>query len=118
MQEITIKPRKVFKHFVVVEDTSVVLEWGFSTRYKNISFGLYKGSLNQPFNPPESIKTTRSVNHITFDPDFKLFDSTNSFSAFSKATNLKDLSELKPITHYESEKEFIQGTLKIEKPGT
>ncbi|KAI8850573.1 hypothetical protein BC829DRAFT_389075 [Chytridium lagenaria] len=44
MQEVTIKPRSAFKHYVTVDAAGKELCWNFCTRKKNISFGLYKKS--------------------------------------------------------------------------
>ncbi|KAH6599613.1 hypothetical protein BASA50_002955 [Batrachochytrium salamandrivorans] len=42
MQEVTIKPRGIFKHMVTVEQPFKELCWNFCTRRKNISFGLFR----------------------------------------------------------------------------
>ncbi|OAJ40675.1 hypothetical protein BDEG_24382 [Batrachochytrium dendrobatidis JEL423] len=42
MQEVTIKPRDIFKHTVVVDEPFKELCWNFCTRRKNISFGLFR----------------------------------------------------------------------------
>nr|KAJ3418879.1 Oxysterol-binding protein- protein 3 [Polyrhizophydium stewartii] len=42
MQEVTIKPRAVFKHLVTVDQPVKELCWNFCTRRKNISFGLFR----------------------------------------------------------------------------
>ncbi|TPX62431.1 hypothetical protein SpCBS45565_g07040 [Spizellomyces sp. 'palustris'] len=42
MQEVTIRQRSAFKHFVNVDQPGKELCWNFFTRRKNISFGLYR----------------------------------------------------------------------------
>ncbi|KAJ3411305.1 Oxysterol-binding protein- protein 3 [Chytridiales sp. JEL 0842] len=52
MQEVTIKPRSAFKHYVTVDSPGKELCWNFCTRKKNISFGLYrKLTPNLPLGP-------------------------------------------------------------------
>ncbi|KAF9414542.1 Oxysterol-binding protein- protein 3 [Podila epigama] len=41
MQEIEVPPRDVFQHYVHVDKPGKTLVWWFSTKKKNISFGLY-----------------------------------------------------------------------------
>ncbi|KAG0059564.1 hypothetical protein BGZ89_000298 [Linnemannia elongata] len=41
MQEIEVPPRDVFQHYVHVDQPGKTLVWWFSTKKKNISFGLY-----------------------------------------------------------------------------
>ncbi|KAJ3148513.1 Oxysterol-binding protein- protein 3 [Geranomyces michiganensis] len=53
MQEVTIRQRSAFKHFVTVDQAGKELCWNFFTRKKNISFGLYK-KINRPY-PDDSI---------------------------------------------------------------
>ncbi|KAJ3163796.1 Oxysterol-binding protein- protein 3 [Geranomyces variabilis] len=48
MQEVTIRQRSAFKHFVTVDQAGKELCWNFFTRKKNISFGLYK-KINRPY---------------------------------------------------------------------
>ncbi|KAJ3087225.1 Oxysterol-binding protein- protein 3, partial [Quaeritorhiza haematococci] len=42
MQEVTIKARSAFKHFVYVDKPNKEICWNFCTRKKNISFGLFR----------------------------------------------------------------------------
>ena len=42
MQEVTIKPRSVFHHYVEIKEKKRELCWSFGTKKKNISFGLYR----------------------------------------------------------------------------
>ena len=42
MQEVTVKPRSVFKHVISIEQAGKELFWNFCTRRKNISFGLFR----------------------------------------------------------------------------
>ncbi|KAJ3382416.1 hypothetical protein HDU92_004776 [Lobulomyces angularis] len=42
MQEVTIKPKSIFKHHVTVESSGRELYWNFTTKFKNLSFGLFK----------------------------------------------------------------------------
>ena len=42
MQEVTVKPRSVFHHYVEIKDKKRELCWSFGTKKKNISFGLYR----------------------------------------------------------------------------
>ncbi|KAI8394249.1 Oxysterol-binding protein-domain-containing protein [Radiomyces spectabilis] len=41
MPEIRIQPRDVYEHYVYVERKNTTLQWRFSTKKKNISFGLF-----------------------------------------------------------------------------
>jgi len=41
MQEIEVPPRDVFQHYVHVDQPNKALVWWFSTKRKNISFGLF-----------------------------------------------------------------------------
>ena len=47
MQEVTVKQRSLFQHLITVEEEGKELCWSFSTRKKNIAFGLFYKSLNQ-----------------------------------------------------------------------
>ena len=42
MQEVTIKPRQVFQYPVRVDLAGKQITWNFTTRGKNVSFGLFK----------------------------------------------------------------------------
>lgn len=48
MQEVTIRQRSAFKHFVTIDQPGKELCWNFFTRKKNISFGLYR-KVNRQF---------------------------------------------------------------------
>ncbi|KAI8927091.1 Oxysterol-binding protein-domain-containing protein [Entophlyctis helioformis] len=55
MQEVSVRPRSVFKHPVVVDQPGKELCWNFCTRRKNISFGLFR-VLPRPGSSPELSK--------------------------------------------------------------
>ncbi|KAF9352866.1 hypothetical protein BGX34_011922, partial [Mortierella sp. NVP85] len=55
MQEIEVPPRDVFQHYVLVDQPDKTLVWSYSTRKKNISFGLFK--LKTDACPPQRSNT-------------------------------------------------------------
>ncbi|KAG9068575.1 Oxysterol-binding protein- protein 3 [Linnemannia hyalina] len=62
MQEIEVPPRDVFQHYVHVDQPGKTLVWWFSTKKKNISFGLY--FRKNAFCPPQ-LKSTSIAPSIT-----------------------------------------------------
>ncbi|KAF8974084.1 hypothetical protein BGZ46_009792 [Entomortierella lignicola] len=76
MQEIEVPPRDVFQHYVHVDQADKTLVWWFSTKRKNISFGLFFRKSAPPllksntFAPsitsvakPESIHSRSNISH-------------------------------------------------------
>ncbi|KAG0238816.1 hypothetical protein BGW41_008027 [Actinomortierella wolfii] len=68
MQEIEVPPRDVFQHLVHVDQPGKTLVWWFSTKRKNISFGLYyrqssvaEQSLAVTQTPPSIVNTKSSA---------------------------------------------------------
>ncbi|KAG0224911.1 hypothetical protein BGW41_004914 [Actinomortierella wolfii] len=55
MQEIEVPPRDVFQHYVHVDQPGKTLVWWFSTKKKNISFGLY---YRKAASCPDQLKST------------------------------------------------------------
>ncbi|KAF8939484.1 hypothetical protein BGZ47_008152 [Haplosporangium gracile] len=62
MQEIEVPPRDVFQHYVHVDQPGKTLVWWFSTKKKNISFGLY---FRKNASCPPQLKSTSIVPSIT-----------------------------------------------------
>lgn len=56
MQEITIKPRAAFKHYVTVDAPNKELSWTFGTKSKGLAFGLFR-KVTLP-NPPTLTTST------------------------------------------------------------
>ncbi|KAF9974873.1 hypothetical protein BGZ73_001648 [Actinomortierella ambigua] len=61
MQEIEVPPRDVFQHLVHVDQLGKTLVWWFSTKKKNISFGLY---YRQSSSPDQSLPPTQALPSI------------------------------------------------------
>ncbi|KAF9911109.1 Oxysterol-binding protein- protein 3 [Linnemannia zychae] len=62
MQEIEVPPRDVFQHYVHVDQPGKTLVWWFSTKKKNISFGLY---FRKNASCPPQLKSTSIAPSIT-----------------------------------------------------
>jgi len=62
MQEIEVPPRAVFQHYVHVDQPGKTLVWWFSTKKKNISFGLY---FRKNSSCPLQLKSTSIAPSIT-----------------------------------------------------
>ncbi|KAF9925260.1 Oxysterol-binding protein- protein 3 [Linnemannia zychae] len=62
MQEIEVPPRDVFQHYVHVDQPGKTLVWWFSTKKKNISFGLY---FRKNASCPAQLKSTSIAPSIT-----------------------------------------------------
>jgi hypothetical protein len=147
MQEVTIRPRSVFTHFVTIDAPGKELCWNFFTRKKNISFGLYKKEPNKPLKMTmasgshNDIGTTVQTNpylQITDPiPRYTSTSSVNSMDQTSSAistgslmTTVKkgresrvqveppDSIAILPIAHYESAKVTIKGSYFVQEPGT
>ncbi|KAF9089488.1 hypothetical protein BGX23_006643 [Mortierella sp. AD031] len=76
MQEIEVPPRDVFQHYVHVDQPGKTLVWWFSTKKKNISFGLY---FRKNSSCPPQLKSTSIAPSITPPPPSS--SSTSSTSA-------------------------------------
>ncbi|KAG0207709.1 Oxysterol-binding protein- protein 7 [Mortierella sp. GBA30] len=61
MQEIEVPPRDVFQHYVHVDQPGKTLVWWFSTKKKNISFGLY---FRKSASCPPQLKSTTQAPSI------------------------------------------------------
>ncbi|KAJ3135572.1 Oxysterol-binding protein- protein 3 [Physocladia obscura] len=84
MQEVTVRPRSTFRHFVTVETVGKELVWNFGTKRRNISFGLFKeAEVNVNVNP---LNTNANVNANA--------NNLNIPSA-STSTNISTASEIK-----------------------
>ncbi|KAG0037630.1 Oxysterol-binding protein- protein 3 [Podila clonocystis] len=62
MQEIEVPPRDVFQHYVHVDKPGKTLVWWFSTKKKNISFGLY---FRKSASCPPQLKSNTQAPSIT-----------------------------------------------------
>ena len=62
MQEITVKPRSVFHHYVEIKDKKQELCWSFGTKKKNISFGLFRILSANALVPLKSLKIQTTGN--------------------------------------------------------
>ncbi|KAI1317793.1 hypothetical protein EDD11_007815 [Mortierella claussenii] len=71
MQEIEVPPRDVFQHYVHVDQPDKTLVWWFSTKKKNISFGLF--FRKSAACPPQLKSTTLapSITSVTTPPTSK-----------------------------------------------
>lgn len=62
MQEIEVPPRDVFQHYVHVDQPNKALVWWFSTKRKNISFGLF---FRKSSSCPPQLKSNTQAPSIT-----------------------------------------------------
>ncbi|KAG0051627.1 Oxysterol-binding protein- protein 3 [Gryganskiella cystojenkinii] len=62
MQEIEVPPRDVFQHYVHVDQPGKTLVWWFSTKKKNISFGLY---FRKSSSVPSQLKSNSQAPSLT-----------------------------------------------------
>jgi hypothetical protein len=62
MQEIEVPARDVFQHYVHVDQADKTLVWWFSTKRKNISFGLF---FRKPSSAPAQLKSNSLAPSIT-----------------------------------------------------
>ena len=115
MQEVSIQPRSLFKHSLLIQpNTSKEIQYTFSTRKNNVRFGIY-------FQRSEPLARAQ-----TSVPKFKLADSARSSTSPSLQTNSKSFQELMddadlvpvfPMAHYQSSKMQITGTFLAQEPG-
>ncbi|KAF9985547.1 hypothetical protein BGZ65_010584, partial [Modicella reniformis] len=69
MQEIEIPPRDVFQHYLQVDQPDKTLVWSFSTRKKNISFGLFlRPQQQQPQRSNNSLAPSFSTSTTSTSP--------------------------------------------------
>ena len=93
MQEVTIKPRQVFQYPVCVDVGGKQITWNFTTRRKNVSFGLFKRRVDttSTYSAPEPLipsGATPSATAITHSS--KTFNGSSDFSRASSTRLSKD----------------------------
>ncbi|KAJ3022422.1 Oxysterol-binding protein- protein 3 [Thoreauomyces humboldtii] len=177
MQEVTIRQRSAFKHFVHVEQPGKELCWSFFTRRKSVAFGLYRKSgrgsadPNSAYTLPNGTVSSRNaLVHLDEDggsttppapgsppalpprprsrgnshsgsaagtPDtsemppppvslIRDVASAKSFSEFNDTVRRRkketfvdpDLTEIMPVTQYDSSKFTVKGSHVVREPGT
>ncbi|KAJ2777440.1 Oxysterol-binding protein 3 [Coemansia interrupta] len=108
MEEVEILPRDAYLHTVNIARAPCTLQWWFTTKRKNIDFGLFQrrgtedagsaaGSLHED-SGSSTIGRQRGLGH------FKLQD--------------RGVTELMALKHYESSKSTIKGTWHVSAPGS
>ncbi|KAJ3108239.1 hypothetical protein HDU97_001773 [Phlyctochytrium planicorne] len=132
MQEVTIKARSAFKHYVTVDTPGKELCWNFCTRKKNISFGLYKkADANEVVSSAGSSKSSSladvdqagagasNTNGMPLSPaQTPRKSSVGAPSGVNRTAWDPELVELIPIAHYDSSKYTIKGQFVVDDPGT
>ncbi|KAF8924666.1 Oxysterol-binding protein-domain-containing protein [Dissophora ornata] len=81
MQEIEVPPRDVFQHYVHVDQPDTTLTWSFSTKKKNISFGLFYRKFDTC--PPLLKSNTLAPSIISVTPSATRPESVSSRHTFS-----------------------------------
>ncbi|KAJ3394907.1 Oxysterol-binding protein- protein 3 [Entophlyctis sp. JEL0112] len=146
MQEVTVRPRSTFRHFVTVDTAGKELVWNFGTKRKNISFGLFKqpppqsqpalaepaqplgaadetagGRLLLRAGPAATLKNLRKrgvSNPETFSTGNSPIASPSPSLRASVDLSASPLIELLPIAHYDSAKVTVKGSYCVTEPGT
>ncbi|KAJ3069289.1 hypothetical protein HDU98_007650 [Podochytrium sp. JEL0797] len=130
MHEVTVKARATFRHEVTASSPGLSLVWQFRTMRKNISFGLFFRKASSPPGTPRRSNTERQVKRSLSNSFLPTRNRTVSSAEPPSPTSnpapipkpaptpdLADLTELLPITHYDSAKGLIRGEFAIVEPG-
>lgn len=133
MQEVTIKPKSTFIHYVTVETAGKELCWNFITKKKNISFGLSRlvvrnstgnsqNSIDIDLLKPTNIepKYLSTVTKNSSRASLASFDQISSFTTTKHGQMVAppNTTPIMPIAHYESSKVTVRGSYFIKEPGT
>ncbi|KAJ2335471.1 Oxysterol-binding protein 3 [Coemansia sp. RSA 2681] len=147
MEEIEILPRDAYLHTVNVSQTPCTIQWWFSTKRKNIDFGLFQrrpqsiigddasiaGSIGQSMSAA-STTGTASGKRLASPPGLAWQQSEGDvrsatlprtpaeLAAKQRGGHFKlhdrNIVELMPLKHYESSKSTIKGTWNAVDPGS
>jgi hypothetical protein len=125
MQEVSVKPRSVFKHAIIVrEHQAQELQYSFNTRKNNIKFGIYKREAEGEAMAQRT--ATTSVTARLLPRDSVLSATSPAALTFGEASASKPFDELMvdcglvpvlPVAHYQSSKYTINGSHHITEPG-
>ncbi|KAG0086827.1 Oxysterol-binding protein- protein 3 [Podila epicladia] len=96
MQEIEVPPRDVFQHYVHVDKPGKTLVWWFSTKKKNISFGLY--FRKSASCPPQLKSNTQAPSITTASPPSSHFPKAESITSRRTANRSHSSSNGQPPT--------------------
>ena len=113
MQEVTVKPRSVFKHAVIVQEPQAQeLQYSFSTRKNNIKFGIYKRET------PAFKSVTRVDSRLSAtSPSILTFGEAAQGKSFEEHMAESGLVAVLPVAHYQSSKHTITGSHHMTEPG-
>ncbi|KAL1923014.1 uncharacterized protein VTP21DRAFT_9390 [Calcarisporiella thermophila] len=134
MQEVEVQPRDIFQHFIRVDRKGQTLLWWFSTKNKNISFGLYKRAIPGELTNLLSISTSSpglSSSSSVYSRDSGDGESPEppipstpgslgrkKMSSASYKLAQAELIEVIPIQHYDSFSNTIKGQYTVKEEGT
>jgi hypothetical protein len=125
MQEVTIKPREVYPHYIEVRETQREICWSFSTKKNSIAFALFF----KPLNPPDEASTawkiasdgpsTLAEQPRTSTASIQSEPRDKRTSSLWKALNVKLLgfNEVMPVSTYPSHKQTIKAGYIVQEPG-
>ncbi|CAG8452419.1 12537_t:CDS:1 [Ambispora gerdemannii] len=97
MQEVEVAPRDVFKHYINVPQGNTIT-WQFSTKKKNISFGLFQrtpslpSTANSIFNAANSLATTGAPLEPLLSPNLPFRPSTPTSLKTGRANSYYSLT--------------------------
>ncbi|KAJ2357969.1 Oxysterol-binding protein 3 [Coemansia sp. RSA 2618] len=135
MEEVEILPRDAYLHTVTVTHAPCTIQWWFSTKRKNIDFGLFQRrasaddtSLSGAGSRASTIGTAGGK-RLASPPSMlqaahvqQLDDSPRPMTAKQRGGYFKlqdrNVDELLPLKHYESSKTTIKGSWNAVEPGT
>ncbi|KAI9471201.1 Oxysterol-binding protein 3 [Coemansia sp. RSA 989] len=144
MEEVEILPRDAYLHTVTVKHAPCTIQWWFSTKRKNIDFGLFQrhapssgdeaslsgsigpvasrgstiGTINgrRLASPPKALNTPQ-LQQLEESQRQALSAATKQRGGYFKLQD-RNVVELMPLKHYESSKTTIKGSWNAVEPGT
>jgi hypothetical protein len=116
MQEVSVKPRSVFKHAVIVQEHQAQeLQYSFNTRKNNIKFGIYKRETPEGRASKVVARGDSSVSATS--PAILTFGEALQTKSFEELMTESGLVPVLPVAHYQSSKYTINGSHHITEPG-
>ncbi|KAJ2725996.1 Oxysterol-binding protein 3 [Coemansia sp. Benny D115] len=110
MEEIEILPRDSYLHTVNITQVPCTLQWWFTTKRKNIDFGLFRRS---PYYGDESASLAGSLSETAGGSTIGRQRGLSNFKLQDRGA-----TELMALKHYESSKSTIKGAWPVTEPGS